>query len=362
VLYHGVAAGMWTYSHASHRVTVLGRERLEIPRGSLILVTHRRETDVPVVCPPLYRRARLWRHPTSFAARDDMFLPGFFAGFPPDLSPRARRALYRVNVARFLPRVEVHPIRSAQTARLGEVLAARGDEPLPEPDAVAFAARAAECGIEPPATSREALRGEYADLLWRAVTPGDPAAAGLDGFWSRRAGEAAQDFRALVDIVRGGMELLLFPEGRPSPDGEIGPVQRGLGALVRRARPAALQPVGLAYDPLVRGRTRVTVALMPLAPVPEDDVEGAALGLLRLAMPLTAGQIVADLVERGSEQSAEDAAVEAVHAAHAEGRFVEPDLLRARRRAARLADALAAARTRPADVAFLAREFRSARV
>src|SRR5262245_48302533 len=216
---------MWTYSHASHRVQVLGRERLETPRGTLYLVTHRRETDVPVVCPPLYRRAPLWRYPTSFAARDDMFLRGFFAGFPPGLSPRVRRALYPLNASRFLPRVEVHPIRSAQVARLGEVLEARGDEPLPESEQGAFAERAAACGLQPPARSRDALRGEYADLLWRAVTPDDPATAGLDGFWARRAGEAAQDFRTLVDIVRGGMELLLFPEGRPSPDGEIGPVQ-----------------------------------------------------------------------------------------------------------------------------------------
>ena len=361
MLYHGVAAGMWAYSRASHRVTVLGRERLGMPPGTVILVTHRRETDVPVVCPPLYRRAPLWRRPTSFAARDDMFLPGFFAGFPPDLSPRARRALFRVDVGRFLPRVEVHPIRSAKVARLVEVLLARGDEPLPESVAIAFRERATACGIEPPATSREVLRGEYADLLWRAVTPEDPAAAGLDGFWSRRAGEAAQVFRTLVDIVRGGMELLLFPEGRPSPDGEIGPVQRGLGALVRRARPAALQPIGLAYDPLVRGRTRVAVAFMPLSPVPAERIEEAALALLRLAMPLTAGQVVANLLERGSAESAEDAAVAAVRAARAEGRLVEPDLLHADRRARRLDDAVAVARTRPADVAFLAREYRSAR-
>ena len=361
MLYHAVAAGMWTYSHASHRVTVLGRERLELPRGSLILVTHRRETDVPVVCPPLYRRAPLWRHPTSFAARDDMFLPGFFAGFPPGLSPRLRRALYHVNAGPFLPRVEVQPIRSAKVARLAEVLAARDGEPLPESEREAFAGRAAECGLRPPASSRDALRGEYADLLWRAVTPEDAAAAGLDSFWARRAGEAAQDFRALVDIVRGGMELLLFPEGRPSPDGEIGPVQRGLGALVRRARPAALQPVGLAYDPLVRGRTRVTVAFMPVAPVPAERIEESALALLRLAVPLTVGQVVADLLERGSNESAEDAAVTAVHAARAEGRFVEPDLMRARSRARRLGEALAVARDLPKEVAFLAREFRSAR-
>ena len=61
----------------------------------------------------------------AFAARDDMFLPGFFAGFPAGLPPRVRRLLYPLGVAGWLPRVEVFPIRSARVARLAEVLADR---------------------------------------------------------------------------------------------------------------------------------------------------------------------------------------------------------------------------------------------
>ena len=65
-----------------------------------------------------------------FAARDDMFLRGFFAGFPPEMSPRGRRLLFPVSVGRFLPYVAVHPISSASTARLVELLAASPDAPL----------------------------------------------------------------------------------------------------------------------------------------------------------------------------------------------------------------------------------------
>ena len=82
------------------------------------MATHRRESDVPVISPLLYFRARLWRHRSEgmrHAARDDMFLPGFFAGFPPGLRPWARRLLYPVGVGRFLPWVGVHPISSAST-------------------------------------------------------------------------------------------------------------------------------------------------------------------------------------------------------------------------------------------------------
>jgi len=352
-LYDAVAAGMWAYSRSAFRITVLGPERLRIAPGTLLVVTHRRETDVPVLCPPLYRRGELRRQRVAFAARDDLFLPGFFAGFPTGLPPRVRRALYGLGIERWLPRVEVFPIRSASAARLGEVLRDRPGEAL---DGVlggrenaAFAARAAACGLEPPARAGDVLRGEYADLLWRPVGPEDGAAAGLDAFWARRAGQAAADFRRLVELVRGGRPLVLFPEGRPSPDGEIGPLQRGLGALVRRARPPALLPVALAYDPLRRGRTHVVLAFG--APVsPEDDVEDQALRLLRRTMPLTAGQLFA---AKAPESAVRDALVE--------GRPVEPALVVPERRERRLAEARAAAGRRPDALPFLAREYESAR-
>lgn len=353
-LLDAVAAGMWAYSRSAFRITVLGPERLRIAPGTLLLVTHRRETDVPVLGPPLYRRGELRRQRVAFAARDDMFLPGFLAGFPPGLPPRVRRALFPVGIARWLPHVEVFPIRSASVARLGELVRERGGEPLAnvlgDEDAAALAARAAACGLEPPVLAGEALRGEYADLLWRPVEPGDHAAAGQDAFWARRAAQAARDFRALVDLVRGGRPLALFPEGRPSPDGSIGPLGRGLGALVRRARPPSLMPVALAYDPLARGRTHVVLAFGEAVPPPEGDVEEEALRLLRRTMPLTAGQLVAA-----------DAPESAVRDAILERRPVEPALVGAESRRRRLAEARSAAGRRPHAVPFLANEFESAR-
>jgi 1-acyl-sn-glycerol-3-phosphate acyltransferase len=338
LLYQAVAGGMWAYSNAAFRVVVVGPRRLRYPRGTLILVTHRKETDVPVLCPPLWHRAELWRRPAAFAARDDMFLPGFFAGFPPELPLRARKALYPLGVGRWLPRVRVHPIRSARVARLAEVLREHPDAPLADGDA--FRGRARELGLPEPERGADVLRGEYADLLWRAVTPEDEAGAGLDGFWERRALRAADDFRRLVSLVRGGLSLVLFPEGRPSPDGEIGPIQRGLGALVRRAKPPALLPLGLAYDPLVRGRTRVVVAFGdPVAPA--ADPEAQALELLRGIMPLTAGQLVAAGAAR----------------IEGDGRPVDPAL----GDPARLDEARAEAERKPGELPFLAREYASAR-
>ena len=368
-LYDAVGHGMRAYASAAFRVTILDRERFAPEPGTLVAVTHRRETDVPVICPWLYFAMGGRRNTTSrlhFAARDDMFLPGFFAGFPPELPLRARRLLYGVGVGRWLPLVNVFPIRSAQVARVGEVLAAAPSRPLgellPEDEVAGFAERAAACGLARPAQAADALRGEYADLLWRPLAPRNDDV--LDEFWSARAAQAAGDFRTLVELVRKGNVLIVFPEGRPSPDGEIGPVRPGIGALVRRGKPAAVRPLAVAYDPLVRGRTRVCIAHGPPAQLPKNEVEDTLLALLRVTMPLTCGQVVASLLEAGAE--ADVAALEreladAVAVAREEGRPVEPDLLNPERRRRRLAEALAVAPRKAGELPYLAREYASAR-
>jgi hypothetical protein len=296
-----------------------------------------------------------------------MFLPGFFAGFPPELPLRARRLLYPLSVARGLARVNVYPIRSASVARLGEVLAARPEAPLadllPADGAAGFSDRATALGLPQPARAGDVLRGGYADLLWQAVEAGD-LASGLEDFWSARAARAAADFRALVEIMRDRRILIVFPEGRPSPDGEIGPIRPGVGALVRRGRPPAVRPLALAYDPLGPGRTRVHVALgEPIEP-PGEDVEETLLGLMRVTMPLTCGQVVANALERGAE--ADPLALlgeltDGVEAARAEGRPIEQGLATPEGRRRRLAEAVAAAPSHAADLPFLAREHASAR-
>ena len=225
-LYDAVAHGMRAYSAAAFRVDVLGPRRFPLEPGTLVVITHRRETDVPIVAPALYFGTGGLRNRANrlhFAARDDMFLPGFFAGFPPSLPLRVRRALYPIGVARWLPVVNVFPIRSASVARLGEVLAARPEAPLeelvPDDGLTRLLARATATGRPAPARARDVLRGEYADLLWEAVSPGDGVRDGLDDFWGRRAAGAAGDFRTLVELVRARRTLLVFPEGAPPPPG-----------------------------------------------------------------------------------------------------------------------------------------------
>jgi hypothetical protein len=276
--------------------------------------------------------------------------------------------LYSLSLARGLRAVRVYPIRSAKVARLGEVLrahqAAALEELIPEEHVAAFRERAADLGLQPPLVACDAVGADYADLLWRAVEPQDFTQGDLSEFWGRRASEAVRDFRTLVELIRAPGTILVFPEGRPSPDGEIGPLRPGVGALLRRGQARLVRPLALAYDPLVRGRTRVYVAQPEPVPPPESDVEPALLELMRRSMPLTAGQYTAHrLVEGASADPGEleRGLVQAVEAAQAEGRPVEPLLLTADSRRRRLGEALAVAPRKPEALPYLAREYTSAR-
>jgi hypothetical protein len=354
---------MRAYSRAAFRVRALVPRGFRLRPGTLIAATHRKESDVPVIAPELYFQGAVWKHRSEamhFAARDDMFLRGFFAGFPPGLSPRKRRLLFPLSVGRFLPLVAVHPISSANTARLVELLEPHAEEPLeeiaPARALPGVRERAAERGLPPPRLGRDVMRGEYADLLWEPVSRGE----GPESFWRARAARATSDFRQLVSLLRAGRSLVVFPEGRPSPDGEVGPLRRGLDALVRRGRPERILPVTLAYDPLVHGRTDVVLVFAePFAP-PAENLEEVVLASLRLETALTAGQFVAHELTDGREPHPAALAVE-IEEARGAGRPVDPLLEDPERRAAKLAEARAAAERKPDELSFLAREYESAR-
>jgi 1-acyl-sn-glycerol-3-phosphate acyltransferase len=366
-LYDAVAAGMWAYTHAALRVRTLAPERLQVRPGTILAITHRRETDVPLVCPPLFYGSPMRVEESlrmSFAARQDLFEPGFFAGFPKAVPAPVRRLLWRVDIARYLHVLTLLPVRSAAVIRLVDVVRLDPElalDTFPELLARDLRRRAADLGQPAPRHARDLDRGEYGDLLWRTFTRaelGDPV---FEPAWRRHGAAAAGDFRGLVEEVSGGGVLLLFPEGRPSPDGEIGPIQRGLKALVRRGRPQWIQPIGIAYDPLVPRRTHAFVSFDEPFPPPEADTESVVLDRLRLAVPLTAGQIVAAALVEGGDPSAE-ALDEAVQAAAAEGRNVAPELASAEGRRRRLTEAVEAARAASrAELEYLAREYRSAR-
>jgi 1-acyl-sn-glycerol-3-phosphate acyltransferase len=358
-LYDAVAGGMWLYSRSAFRVETVGE--LSPEPGLLVVSTHRAESDVPLICPSVYGSGRYLRdrHAArlAFAARDDMFDRGFFAGFPEGLPPVVRRLLFRLRAGRFLPLVRVHPIPYPGVAwlRTGWVLERLPpetplDEALPAALAERFRARALQEGLEPPRVAGDVLRGAYADLLWTYCAREELQAPVHERLWRERASEGAAALRRLIEHARSSGEmLLLFPEGKPSEDGAIGPLQPGLDLFVRRARPPALKALAIAYDPLVTGRPRAVVAFGARLDPADGPAEHRVLAALRAAMPLTAGQVAAHELVAAAEAGRESllageldrAASSAVAAALAEGRPVER-ALRGPERRARLSETLRA--------------------
>jgi 1-acyl-sn-glycerol-3-phosphate acyltransferase len=351
-IYDLVALGLASYARARFRVRTLGARFALDPHG-LVVSSHRSDDDVPVVVSAFYRPAHgRWRRNgrLHFAVRDDLFIPGFFGGYPPGLPLWARRTLFPIGIGGIMQeRLPCHPIRSPQRLRLVELLRDHPEVPVTDLLPPELLRPFQERGLPPDATARDAVRGRFADLVWQVVGNGELSGPQAEESWRRRAAGTTADFRGLCEVVRSGHTLLLFPEGRPSPDGGLGPVQPGLAALVRRARPATLRPVALAYDPLTSGRPYAYVGIgEPVEPPADDD---AVLALLRRTTPLTAGQLVA--------AGAADGAGAEIAAALAEGRPVAPELLDPERRRRRLEEARAAAGRVPLDR--LVREYRSAR-
>jgi 1-acyl-sn-glycerol-3-phosphate acyltransferase len=294
ILYRSVGLGMAAFSHLVLRPQASGR--LQPGPGTLYLATHRSELDVPFLCGMLYPQIRRTVGDSDlpwFAVRDDLFLRGWFAHFAPwafplsfGIGPILRGPLRCV------------PVRAATRMRVIELARSAPSLPIDElPVADALRARAARLGRAEPRYARDVLSHRYADLLWTVVDRDD--APRPPDAWAVRLTQARQDLSRLVDLLRNGQSVLLFPEGRPSEDGAVAPLQRGVGLLVRRGRPRRVVPLGIAYDPIGRGRTRALLRIgEPVAP-PRDDVEASLHELLCRTMPRSTGAAAAFAYQRG---------------------------------------------------------------
>jgi 1-acyl-sn-glycerol-3-phosphate acyltransferase len=367
-----VARALTGYVRGAFQVRSFGLERLRIEPGTIIAVSHRSEHDVPVLLSALYRpwsRAVRAGVPWPvFTAREDLFLAGFLAGSVPGLPLALRRLLWPVAIGGILERrLRCLPVREPNRIRLLELLRSEPERPLEEflaPALVrALQERAARLGWPAPQCGRDVLQGDYADLLWTIVHRDDTS--GCEQAWRDHLRVAIEDFRRLVAAVKRGEPLIIFPEGEPSLDGEIGPLRGGLASLAKRGRARAVQPVALAYDSLRYGRTRAYVSVGLPIERSSARLEGLVVNALRAATPLTPGQLAARALLGGGREAAGSFSLQAdewIARARAGARPLEPALESSSRRRV-LFEALQHARRRGSQhptVRWLARELQSA--
>jgi 1-acyl-sn-glycerol-3-phosphate acyltransferase len=285
---------MAAFSHLLLRPEISGN--LKLGPGTLYLATHRSELDVPFLCGTLYPQVRREAADSDlpwFAVRDDLFLRGYFAHVAPRVFPLS------LGIGPVLGGpLRCVPVRAATRMRVIELARTAPSLPIDElPVAAALRARARRLGRPEPRYAGDVLSRRYADLLWTVVNRED--APRLEHAWEARLTHARQDLSRLVDLLRKGQSVLLFPEGRPSPDGAVAPLQRGVGLLVRRGRPRRIVPLGIAYDPIGRGRTRALLRIGdPVAP-PRDDIEASLHDLLCRTMPRSIGAAAAFAYQQG---------------------------------------------------------------
>ena len=369
LFYDAVALGLTAYAHLAFRLRALAAESLRLEPSTLLIANHPSDADVPVAVGGLYPlvqtpgRKKLLVH---FALRDDLHARGFFAGMPPGLPLWARRLLFPVGIGPVLrTMLPAPPIRSATRMRVVDLLRARPDAELEQllraEDVACVRARALELGRRAPRRALDALEGVYADLLWRQVDLDDGVPPLAVEVFAQRRGAARRDFSRLVEIVRNGGVLLLSPEGRKSPDGGLQPLRRGAGLLVRRARPAVVWPLGIAYDTLAFGRPWAYVAVGEPSDPPREEPEVALHALLARTVPLTVGQVVADALDRDGDGDLEHRLAVEVEQALDERRPFDPALRDADERRARLGEALAVAAAHPDRLPPLLAAYRSVR-
>lgn len=363
-LYALVATGMRVFLRARFRLRIVGTENARVRPGMLIVATHRTDNDVPVVGSILFLEGGVWRSRPRmhFASRDDLFERGALAGVAPGLPRVVSRFLWRVSPAGGLARVRVHPLgRADLTTPVQALRAVPPETPLGEVLPADLRGRLDELatarGARTPTTAADALVPGFAGPLFEGRGPERLNSPMLDDFWRARGRSAALQLRRLVDLMRGGAPLVIFPEGGLSPDGAIGPLRRGAGLLARAAGDVGVLPLAPAYDPLTTGRRpHVVVAVGPRFVPARRDEENDMLGVLRRLMPLTCGQSVAHAViaacGRGettlSREEIARSLDEDLEQAGAEGRPVDPLLVAPASRGRRLDDAIAALASRGA--------------
>jgi len=233
--------------------------------GSLIASNHQRDADGPMLGNILARRRglRFEGKPPFYATREDLFRPGILSRLTVHWPAPLSALLGRISLAWFFPLGRTEPMRRVREFTLGETLRALLDAGLGESDCSALLNARGQRELS-------ATRGKLADCLARAK----PAV--LERWWGLRRLKVSA-LQAIAPAFRSAVEMQLAhfarrldrgccvyfsPEGTISMDGHFCRVREGLFRLVHlTAEPAWIQPMGLGYDTLGPGRSRVVVRI-----------------------------------------------------------------------------------------------------
>jgi 1-acyl-sn-glycerol-3-phosphate acyltransferase len=276
--------------------------RFTLAPGTIVVLTHRRDLDIPLLVRALLGPRTWWRWPgrVAFVATSELYVTGFLGLYFPQLGP-LRPWLGRLSLRPVLRALRVVPV--AQTgprlvaAWLDELVAVYGAHaPLAGLLSAAALAEATRAGLTLPGTVGAARDPRYRDWLARDAdhTLLRPPVERHVRMAVTRAARAR--LAGLAGELCAGNAVVIAPEGNVSPDGTLQRFRSGLFRLLVAAPEAVVVPVGITYDLLLPGRptafVRVGPALSGLGGLPRADCERRVRQALARLSTVTLAQVV----------------------------------------------------------------------
>ncbi|HJP97580.1 MAG TPA: hypothetical protein VJ862_03355 [Rhodanobacteraceae bacterium] len=252
------------YIKAVYRREVLLPPGFHLSPGSMIASNHQRDVDGPMLGTVLLDRhgVRFLGTLPYYVTREDLFRPGILARLTVHWPRAFSGLLRRISLAWFFPLGRTEPMRRVREYTLGDALRALAAEGHGDADAGSLlnARGRRETGIRPGACVVNALLDSDDDALeaWWGLRRLIPEARRTiaPGF---RATVARQIAHFAKRLDRGCC-IYFAPEGTISKRGPFGRVRGGFFRIACAAEsPPWIQPLGLAYDTLAPGRSRVVI-------------------------------------------------------------------------------------------------------
>lgn len=333
--------------NAAFRIEARGVENFTHSPSTLVVANHRRDSDGPIICGVLLERRWLKLHGVvpNFVAREDLFRKGFLVEYFLRWPKPLRKLLSKVDLKSFLWLTKAYPMRRVPERTLGEVLDGIlrifGDLPLEEVLRRRWIQEFPRCDPsgEPPECVSQAMSGRYRPLLRTRNGLTKLTRSRFHELKPYERATIASHLGVFVDLLEKGENVQLEPEGMVSVDGSFSPMRAGLHYLLNKPKvKTRVLPVGITYDFMIAGRTRVFVNVGPEMTdlqglsrrVTDKRVAEAILAQLTVTASQLASRLLLAARSRGeivtASQVLDHVALEASRCTEA-GAYVDPRLL-----------------------------------
>jgi Acyltransferase len=240
-----------------YRVEIRGRKNYTFTPGTVMVCTHKRSSDIPVVLPRLY----LWKFPRRMKefhslyemTREDLFEDGFFINFVPKWN-KYRRILTRISLSGYFDMLQARPIKTPDEQTISQLLheTKRVHGNLMAVTALAPLWRKRIFGDHadnPALTLADAIFQADLAIMQEFATPemfNEPYAAEIR---KRHRETLIKQMREFTRLLERGDTFFIHPEGEISLNGNYGKTKAALMRIVQNSRAdITMLPVNVTYD------------------------------------------------------------------------------------------------------------------